>query len=57
MVAFSIYNTTAEAYQTKEGCTNCRVLNSLARKILLKCYKNRVSLYGIASRCSKPHVR
>ena len=40
--SFQIDNTTAVGYLLREGRTYCKILNGLARKILLKCHKNEV---------------
>ena len=41
---FQIDNWTVVAYLMKEGGTRCRQLNQLARKILLKCHRDGVTL-------------
>ena len=42
-ISFLIDNTTAVACLLKEGCSHCKTLNTLMRKILLKCYRSRVA--------------
>ena len=41
-VSFQIDNTTTVVYLLKEGGTNCKTLNGLARMILLKCHENGI---------------
>ena len=43
-VSFQIDNTTAVAYLLKEGGTHYKTLNSLVRKILLKCHENVITV-------------
>ena len=44
-ISFQTDNTMAVAYPLKEVGTHCKTLNSLARKILLKCHKNGIMVW------------
>ena len=44
-ISLQVDDTTAVANLFKEGETHCKTLNSLLRKILLKCHKNQVTVY------------
>ena len=45
VVFFQIDNTKAVSYLWKEGGNYCREVNGLARKILLSCHKDVVTVY------------